>query len=322
MARAKEMKPESWKAFFVVGLIFPLHVILGVLSIPLLFYYLLMRSPTAWILALIYLPFWLYPAELRYPGWKGADWMWRFFDYTATCSSYFGEFAVHGSNNVDPSVQYFFACHPHGTVTFQRTFWRSSMLEELFLRPYRMLAASVIFKIPIMREISLLFGAIDASKANCISLLKNGVSLIVFPGGLDEANAASGKKLFIRTRTGFIRLAIEHGVPVLPIFTFGEADAVDRVNFLPQWLVLFFQRKFRMSTSLFVGRFYSFLPYRVPFHMCIGRPIETVCIDDDETAFDAEVKRVHTAYRAELKRLYEENKSQYARRDRELVFTH
>jgi len=318
---SKEMEPESWKAFIVVGLIFPAHAILGVLSIPLVFYYLMMRSPTAWLLTAFYLPFWFYPAELRYPGWKGADWLWRFFDYTVTCASYFGQFAVHGGENVDPKAQYFIACHPHGTVIFQRCFWRSKYIEEIFHRPHRMLGASVIFKIPIMRELSLLFGAVDASKANCISLLKKGVTLVVFPGGLDEANAGSGNKLFLRTRTGFIRLAIKHGIPVLPVFTFGEADAVDRVNIFPEWLVLFFQRKFRMSTSFFVGRFWSFIPYRVPFHMCIGRPIPVSYKEGDADAFEAEVKRVHALYKDELKRLHEENKSQYGKPDRELVFT-
>ena len=40
---------------------------------------------------------------------------------------------MHGAKeHVDPDAQYFVACHPHGTVIFQRTFWRSSQLLRFF----------------------------------------------------------------------------------------------------------------------------------------------------------------------------------------------
>ena len=55
--------------------------------------------------------------------------------------------------------------HPHGTLTLSRIFWRSPNLERLFDRPWRMLAASVLYAIPIVREMTNAFGAIDACKA-------------------------------------------------------------------------------------------------------------------------------------------------------------
>ena len=109
------LKSESLKAFFVVGLLFPLHIILGILAVPLLLCYLYMGNYIAWAVAIAYSPFYFYPAQVKYPGWMGFDAMWRWMDYATSCKSYFGEFAVHDAP-VDRQKQYFIACHPHGTV--------------------------------------------------------------------------------------------------------------------------------------------------------------------------------------------------------------
>lgn len=319
--------PETWKAWWVVGILFPAHIVLGVASVPMALYHLFWaRSPIAWALAALYCPFYLYPAQVKYPGWKGFDSMWAFFDYGATCESYFGEFRMWGGKHVDKTKQHFVACHPHGAAIFQRTFWRTEQLEGLFGdRPWRMLGASVLFKIPIVREMSLWFGAVDASRPNCDRLLKAGCNLCVFPGGLDEANssedAATGA-ITIRTRTGFIRLAVQHGACVLPVFCFGELDAVASVRFLPRALSDWLLRTWRMSSTGFLGRYYSFVPKRVPFNLCLGAPIATqqAKAAESEAAFDAEVARVHVAYKAELKRLYGEYQERFGYEGRALVF--
>jgi hypothetical protein len=42
---------------------------------------------------------------------------------------------------------------------------------------------------------------------------------------------------------------------------------VDAVNFFPAWLAAWFKKRLRMSTSVFVGRWCTIMPHRVPFHM-------------------------------------------------------
>ena len=100
------LPPESLKARFVVGLLFPLHIILGISLVPITIYLLACGNMYAWVLALLYLPWFSYPAHTRFPGWKGAEGMWRWFDYAQTCRSYFGAFEVHGGQDVDPTAQY------------------------------------------------------------------------------------------------------------------------------------------------------------------------------------------------------------------------
>ena len=126
------------------------------------------RRAVTKILLLCYLPLFLWPASTAYPGWKGFEAMWKWFDYTATCTKYFGTFSCQFKTKIDPNAQYFVGSHPHGTLIFQRMFWRSSLLDPHFPSPrIRMLGASVLFRIPIVREMTLFFGAVDASRSNC-----------------------------------------------------------------------------------------------------------------------------------------------------------
>jgi hypothetical protein len=107
-------QPETWFSFIVVGVIFPLHIVAGVTSVPVGLYLLATGSTVAWVSFVAYMPFYLQKAEKRFPGWKGFESIWDFFDYTTTAKSYFGEFEAHGTEKVDVNAQYIVACHPHG----------------------------------------------------------------------------------------------------------------------------------------------------------------------------------------------------------------
>ena len=156
-------------------------------------------------------------------------------------------------------------------------------------------------------------------------LLRNGANVVVWPGGLDEANSVESQDaVSLKTRTGFIRLAVKHGVAVLPVFVFGELDAVEAVRLLPKPLATWLKKTFRVSSNGFVGRYKSFIPRRVPFNMVVGKPIPTqaaFAAHDDVPAGvrDAEVARVHAAYKAELRRIYQENAAKFGYEGRELV---
>ncbi len=419
---SNEPEPESWKAFWCVGVLFPLHIVLGIALIPIIGYYLFIeRSVNVLICCLIYSPFYFNNAHKQYPGWKGNEAMWSFMDYGNTARSYFNKFEVHGKEKIKKDIQYCIACHPHGTVIFQRTFWRCEILNQIFTKPWRMIAASALFWIPIVREMTLWFGAVDASKKTCEKILSEGASLVLYPGGLDEANiptstsdsdsdnvsnsnsnsngdsnssileelandgltidddgiirddngcryidkerelflapngkpydiihnnSVPGPDVVIRTRTGFIRLAIKYNTPIVPIFTFGELEAVNAVNVLPDCLTKYLQKTFRMSTTIFIGRFFTFIPFRVPFHMCIGKPInvnkysdsnsesdsesdsnsdsyaaDAADADDaDEIDIEVKVKRIHSLYKKELINIYNKYKWEYGYGNRKLVF--
>jgi len=316
---AQPSKPCTWFAFFTAGLLFPLHMILGFGILPTLVYFCFHGSYVATFALLTYLPVLFHPAQHRVPGWK-SDTFWKWFDVRNSAISYNGEFAVHVTEAFDDQQQYVVGVHPHGTMIFQRLFWLIPDLRQLFKRDYRMLCASVIFKVPVMRELALLFGGVDAGKAMAARVLASGLNLVLYPGGLDEANSVTHpRRVTLRTRTGFIRMAVERGLPVLPMFCFGELDAVSAVPMLPATLAKVLQKKLRISSTAFVGRWYTFIPRRVPFNLVVGRPIRTDKFPEGP-ALDKEVLRVQAAYKAEVSRIYNANKECFGYADRELVF--
>jgi len=78
------------------------------------------------------------------------------------CADYFGAFDVRGAENIkNPDGQYMIAIHPHGPTAFSRMHFVSGF-RDLLSRPSRMVAATVLFYLPIIREFSLWFGAMDA----------------------------------------------------------------------------------------------------------------------------------------------------------------
>lgn len=172
-----------------------------------------------------------------------------------------------------------------------------------------------------MRELTLFFGGVDAGKQTAERIAKAGYNVVLYPGGLDEANTENGgNAVRLHTRTGFIRMAVQRGCPVLPMFCFGELEAVRAVAILPPQAATFLKRQFRISSTVFVGRWGTFVPARTPFNLIVGKPVATkMCVGGPE--LEEEVARVHAAFKMELRNIFEANKKRFEYADRDLVFT-
>merc|ERR1712241_816137 len=143
------------------------------------------------------------------------------------CIDYFGTFEIRGAENIaHPERQHMVAIHPHGPTAFSRMHFYCGF-RDLLKRPSRMIGANVLFYLPIVREITLFFGALDADKETVEMLLREGVNVELYPGGLDEMIQPGDKTINVKTRRGFLRLALRHGVDILPCFCFGETNMHD-----------------------------------------------------------------------------------------------
>jgi len=102
---------------------------------------------------------------------------------------------------------------------------------ELYLRKglmLRALADSAHFKVPVWRDvISQNFGVVEASRKNCATLMKQGESLAVYPGGAREICKKRGEEYILKwaDRKGFVRMAMEYGYDIIPVAAVGAEEA-------------------------------------------------------------------------------------------------
>lgn len=95
----------------------------------------------------------------------------------------------------------------------------------------RGLADHFHFALPLWRGVLASSGAVPGTRENCTSLLAAGEPVLVFPGGAREVYKRRNQdyKLLWGERTGFARMAIAAGCPIIP---FGAVGAEDRFRVL------------------------------------------------------------------------------------------
>jgi len=69
-------------------------------------------------------------------------------------------------------------------------------------------------------------GGVDGTPENCAELMRQGQSILVFPGGAREVNRRKGEDydLIWKQRTGFARLAVQHGYDIIPFASVGPNE--------------------------------------------------------------------------------------------------
>jgi len=79
------------------------------------------------------------------------------------------------------------------------------------------------FRFPVWRELLSRYGIVEGSPPACTRLFEAGECVLVFPGGAREAAKRKGEryKLLWKRRTGFARMAIRHGVTIVPFAAVG-----------------------------------------------------------------------------------------------------
>jgi 1-acyl-sn-glycerol-3-phosphate acyltransferase len=92
-------------------------------------------------------------------------------------------------------------------------------------RPFYQLAHNLVLAMPTLGRLRR-FGTVAASPANARKALESGAALLVYPGGDYEVHRPSwdGNRVDFGRRKGFIRLAIEQNVPVVPVVSIGGQE--------------------------------------------------------------------------------------------------
>jgi 1-acyl-sn-glycerol-3-phosphate acyltransferase len=93
-------------------------------------------------------------------------------------------------------------------------------------RRFHQLAHDLVFKAPGARALVQQYGTIPASPENMKRALLRDAALLVYPGGDHETYRLSWEsgEVGFGGRTGFIELALEHNVPIVPIVAIGGQE--------------------------------------------------------------------------------------------------
>jgi 1-acyl-sn-glycerol-3-phosphate acyltransferase len=113
-------------------------------------------------------------------------------------------------------------------------------------RAYYQLAHNLVLSMPglgFLRK----FGTVAASPANAQTALRSGAAVLVYPGGDYEVHRPSWEsaRVDFGGRKGFIRLALEHDVPIVPVVAIGGQETA-----------LFISRGERLAKLLMLDRLF------------------------------------------------------------------
>jgi 2-acylglycerol O-acyltransferase 2 len=188
------------------------------------------------------------------------------------------------------------------------------------------LAATILFRLPVIREIALATGCLDARKSVAEAILRSGHSILVLPGGeAEQIRTQYGKEIiYLKNRKGFIKLALRHGVPVVPMYAFGVSDYYYTTD---MWLAprMWLMKQFQICLPLAVGMWKSpFCPLPQTTTIVFGEPLtfksKIVISGDDARAStdDEQLDAAHREFMDALIKLFDTHKERLGYGDRTL----
>ncbi|WP_249644738.1 1-acyl-sn-glycerol-3-phosphate acyltransferase [Nocardia sputi] len=120
--------------------------------------------------------------------------------------------ANHSGGNVSPEVMV-------TTLAFVRRFGPQ--------RPFFQLAHDMVMAYPVIGSLLRRFGTVNADAANAARALRDGAAVLVYPGGDWEVHRPTWEedRIDFAGRTGFLRLAWDERVPIVPVVNIGAQQS-------------------------------------------------------------------------------------------------
>jgi len=142
---------------------------------------------------------------------------------------------------------------------------------------------------PELAAIAARTGAIRAHPKMAIAALQHQASVLVYPGGAQDAFRPHTQRdrIYFAGRTGFIKLAMRENVPIVPIVSWGAHDTLyivgdcyEQAKQLHEWGMPWFKGVdpevfpiyFGLPWGLGIGPLPN-LPLPAPIHLRVGKPI-------------------------------------------------
>eukprot|EP00026_Physarum_polycephalum_P009388 Phypoly_transcript_09510.p1 GENE.Phypoly_transcript_09510~~Phypoly_transcript_09510.p1 ORF type:complete len:371 (+),score=55.16 Phypoly_transcript_09510:138-1250(+) len=248
-------------------------------------------------------------------------------------------------SSYSPNKQYMFAFHPHGILFLGPSSVTFSMDKHFPGITCSQLMSSSSFIAPIFRQFCIWIGGIPVTREAARQVVAQGSSLSLVPGGLAEMLLADPRPrlleevelekaivvgetqpiqnsrprktvaLYMQKRKGFIKLALELGLDLVPVFTFGELENYHQVRWGLKWRMKV-SRMLKLPLCFIYGKF-GLVPFSEPMAVVFGKPIH---MEQNKEPSEAVVDFYHKKYLEELSNIFEENKAKHGHADTRLIF--
>uniref|UniRef100_A0A8C9ZAE5 Acyltransferase n=1 Tax=Sander lucioperca TaxID=283035 RepID=A0A8C9ZAE5_SANLU len=277
-----------------------------------LFFYLLFTR--FWLISVLYSVWWFFDYDTPSRGGRRAPFLCglKIWEYMR---DYFPVKLVKTAD-LDPKHNYIMGFHPHGVLVagaFTNFCVYATGFRQLFpgLTSY-MLMLPLWFRCPFFRDYVMCAGLIPSHKESATYPLfkRGGNAVVIAVGGAPEAlDAHPGTyNVLLANKKGFIKMAMEHGAHLVPVFSFGENEVFDQVKNQRgtwlRWIQERLQSIMGISLPLFHGRVCC-----IPCHLpAVGRPIR---VERKEKPTVEELDALHQLYMDELSNLFDEHKGNY-----------
>ncbi|XP_072549644.1 2-acylglycerol O-acyltransferase 3b [Salminus brasiliensis] len=220
---------------------------------------------------------------------------------------------------LSPSKNYILGCHPHGIMSMGAVSCFSTAVGG-FSEAYPGVRSTLailagLFRLPVFRDYILLAGMLPVSKESLgYKLSRTGVgnAVVIIIGGAEESLASSpgANTVVMKHRKGFVRLALENGADLVPVYSFGENELFPQVvlseGSVGRRLQALFKQIMGFAPCIFTGVRWLLLPYRRPITTVVGSPISVPYIHNPS---EERVDHYHSLYMEALSKLFHTHKT-------------
>lgn len=215
--------------------------------------------------------------------------------------SYFKNYSYIEEAKVDNSRS-LFAFHPHGVFSIGPVI---SKLKNKQLYDSVILGSRFLVNIPFGGIFVKWMGTEGVNNENFKKTMESGTNISFVPGGFEEATLTCNDRdrVFIKSRKGFIKYALQYGYKVYPIFSFGENRTYHIFNIFENFRL--FLNKIKIPACLFYGKFFFYpIPHSIK-KTVVGNPLVLPIIKDPK---NDEVDYYHSLYIKALQEVYDRHK--------------
>eukprot|EP01067_Filipodium_phascolosomae_P000534 Filipodium_phascolosomae@DN1408_c0_g1_i1.p1 len=135
--------------------------------------------------------------------------------------------------------------------------------------------ANVLLRMPLIHGIVCgLYKVIPSTRKSIMKVLSSGQNVMLYPGGIAEifVNSPTKEKLYWRNRKGIVRVAMEGGADILPLYFLGQTCMFTWIDTGKVGEAI--SRFLGVSLGAFYGKWGLPIPKQVKVHCLVGSPFE------------------------------------------------